>query len=144
MKSNYIIPVYIILIGGALLTVMLLWGCPVYWVYAARKNGEAVLAHAQSSREVAVAEARAKMESASLLAQADTIRAHGVATANAIIGASLKNNEPYLRWLWIDNMDKTANQVYYIPTEANIPILEAGRGVTQPNIAVTKEPEEAP
>ena len=96
-------------------------GCPQYAVYSARKDGEAILAHAQSSREVAVAEAKAKMESSSLLAQADTIRAHGVAASNKIIGASLKNNIEYLQWLWIDNIEK-ANTIY-IPTENNLPIF---------------------
>lgn len=110
------------------LIVLGMWGCPQYSVYSARKEGEAVLAHAQSSREVAVAEAKAKMESSALLAQADTIRAHGVARSNAIIGASLKNNTEYLHWLWIDNMDNTKNQIIYVPTEAGIPIMEAGKG----------------
>jgi len=107
------------------LIVLFLWGCPQYAVYSARKSGEAVLAHAQSSREVAVAEAKAKMESAALLAQADTIRAHGVARSNIIIGQSLTPN--YLHWYWIDNIEKNPNAVIYVPTEANLPIMEAGR-----------------
>lgn len=107
--------------------VLCMWGCPKYKVYSQRMEGEAMLAHAQSSKEVAVAEARAKMESAAMLAQADTIRAHGVARSNQIIGASLKNNNEYLHWLWIDNIDKNPNAIIYIPTEANLPILEANR-----------------
>ena len=118
-----------ILIRGTWLLVVLIcvgmYGCPQYRVYSARKDGEAILAHAQSSREVAVAEAKAKMESSSLLAQADTIRAHGVASSNKIIGNSLKNNGEYLQWLWIDQIEK-ANTIY-IPTEANLPIMEANR-----------------
>lgn len=114
-------------IGGILIfiTVSLMIGCPQYNVYQQRMDGEAQLAHAQSSKEVAVAEAKAKMESASLLAQADTIRAHGVATSNKIIGASLKNNPEYLHWLWIDHLEKA--NVIYVPTEANMPIMEANR-----------------
>jgi len=107
--------------------VLSMWGCPKYRVYSQRMEGEALLAHAQASKEVAVAEARAKMESAAMLAQADTIRAHGVARSNEIIGASLKNNEAYLHWLWIDNIEKNPQAVIYVPTEANLPILEAGR-----------------
>lgn len=109
------------------LVILCMWGCPQYSVYSARMQGEAILAHAQSSREVAVAEAKAKMESASLLAQADTIRAHGVAKSNEIIGKSLNDNEAYLRWLWIDGLDKNPNAVIYVPTEGNIPIMEANR-----------------
>lgn len=110
------------------LMVLGMWGCPQYAVYSARKDGEAQLAHAQSSKEVAVAEARAKKESATMLAEADTIRAHGVARSNEIIGASLRDNEAYLHWLWIDNIEKNPQAVIYVPTEANLPILEAGRG----------------
>src|SRR5437868_5366117 len=105
--------------------VLCMWGCPKYSVYSARTAGEAILAHAQSSREVAVAEAKAKMESAALLAQADTIRAHGVARSNIIIGQSL--TDAYLHWYWIDNIEKNPNAVIYVPTEANLPIMEAGR-----------------
>lgn len=104
--------------------VLCMWGCPQYSVYSARLDGESLLAHAQASKEVAVAEAKAKMESASLLAQADTIRAHGIARSNQIIGQSL--TDAYLHWFWIDNIDKS-NNVIYVPTEANLPILEAGR-----------------
>ncbi len=107
--------------------VLALWGCPKYKVYSQRMEGEAMLAHATASKEVAVAEAKAKLESAAMLARADTIRAHGVARANAIIGASLKGNEAYLHWLWIDNIEKNPQAVIYVPTEANLPILEAGR-----------------
>lgn len=65
-----------------------MWGCPQYSVYQQRKEGQAALAKAQYSREVSVAEAKAKMESASLLAVADTLRAVGVARSNIIIGSS--------------------------------------------------------
>lgn len=111
---------------GVLLGIIILAmvGCPQYKVYQQRKEGEAMLAHAQSSREVAVAEAKAKMESATLLAQADTIRAHGIARSNQIIGSSI--TQEYLHWFWIDNIDKSSN-VIYVPTESNMPIMEAGR-----------------
>lgn len=99
----------------------MMYGLPHYRVYSARKDGEAILAHAQSSREVAVAEAKAKMESSYLLAQADTIRAHGVASSNKIIGNSLKGNDEYLHWLWIDQIEKA--NVIYVPTENNLPIF---------------------
>lgn len=106
-------------------------GCPHYTVYRQRLEGEALLAHAQSAKEVAVAEAKAKMESAELLAAAEIARAKGVAAANEIIGESLKNNESYLRYLWITDVAHNGNgkTVVYIPTEANIPILEATRNV---------------
>ena len=118
----------------AIITFIILgmWECPKYSVYSARKEGEAILAHAQSLREVSVAEAKAKMESAAMLAAADTIRAHSVARSNEIIGMSLKDNEAYLHWLWIDNIEKNPQAVIYVPTEANIPIMEASRRIKQP------------
>lgn len=110
------------------LIVLGMWGCPQYNVYSQRKEGEANLAHAQSSKEVAVAEAKAKMESAAYNAQADTIRAHGIARSNQIIGNSLKNNQEYLQWLWIDELKTTQNQVIYIPAgQMGMPVLEAKR-----------------
>jgi len=51
-----------------------------------------------------------------------------VAKANKIIGDSLKDNESYLRYLWINGLsEKDNNTVIYVPTEANLPILEAGK-----------------
>jgi regulator of protease activity HflC (stomatin/prohibitin superfamily) len=126
MKESIIGVVVILslfILGGAGM-----YGCPRYNVYQQRMEGQAILAHAQSSREVAVAEAKAKMESAELLAQAEVSRAKGVAKANEIIGASLKGNEDYLRYLWIQNLEgMKEGQVIYVPTEAGLPILEANR-----------------
>jgi len=113
-----------IIIAGALVS---MWGCPKYNVYQQMMSGKAKLAEAESSRQIAVAEARAKMESATLLAQAEVERAKGVAESNEIIGTSLKGNDEYLRYLWIDGLGGTTNQVIYVPTEAGLPILEANR-----------------
>ena len=43
-----------------------LWGCPAYNVYSKEQSGRAALAEAQSSRQIAVLEARARLESARL------------------------------------------------------------------------------
>ncbi len=104
-----------------------LWGCPQYHVYSSRMEGEAKLAHAQAEREVQVKDAQGKMEAATHLANAEVERAKGVAKANQIVGESLKNNEPYLRYLWIHNLEAGNNSVIYVPTEAGLPILEAGK-----------------
>ena len=102
-------------------------GCPMYNVYSQKMAGEAELAQANFSKQVAVQTAIAKNESAKYEAQAEVTRAVGVAKANQIIGDSLKNNEAYLRYLFVNNLADTKNQVIYIPTEANLPILEASR-----------------
>ena len=104
-----------------------LYGCPAYKVYERTKDGEAELKQAESSRKIKILEAEATKKSAADLAAADTIRAHGVARSNEIIGMSLKDNESYLHWLWIDNLEKNPQAVIYVPTEANLPIMEANR-----------------
>ena len=113
---------------GLLLTVGTgMVGCPVYAVWRAQKAGEAELAQADQNRQIAVAQARAKAESAHFEADAEVTRAIGVAKANEIIGKSLQGNEAYLRYLWINGLESSKNAVIYVPTEANLPILEAGR-----------------
>ena len=109
------------------LILVTMWGLPRYGVYRQGLAGEAELANAEYSRQVAVREAQAKKDSAVLLAQAEIERAKGVAQANKIIGDSLKDNEAYLRYLFVNNLADTKNQVIYIPTEANLPILEDTR-----------------
>lgn len=105
-----------------------LYGCPRYEVYQQNLKGEAELARATQNRQIRIQEAKAKQEAATLEAQAEVERAKGVAGANKIIGDSLKGNEAYLRYLWIQGLQEGATpQVVYVPTEAGLPILEAGR-----------------
>lgn len=105
----------------------LFYGLNHYWLWSARMTGEQGLARAEGNRQIAILEAKAKRDSALALSEAEIIRAEGVAKANIIIGNSLKNNESYLRYLWVNGLEHTANKVIYIPTEANLPILEANR-----------------
>ena len=109
----------------------LLIGWPQYSVFAARKHGEAELARATQNRQVRVQEALAKFEAADYDAKAEVRRAQGVAQANKIIAESLGGPEGYLRWRYIEMLqetsDKGGHQVIYLPTEAGLPLLEAGR-----------------
>jgi len=95
------------------------------------KEGEAQLLKAENEKKIQIEDARGELESAKLKALAEVERAKGVAEANKIIGSSLKNNEGYLRYLYISNLDKAENNgsinTIYIPTEAGLPILEAGK-----------------
>ena len=99
---------------------------PYYAVFQQRMQGKAELERAEQNRKIVVEEARAKKEAATLLAEAEIERAKGVSEANKIIGDSLKGNEAYLRYLWIDSISKNQATIY-VPTEAGLPILEAGR-----------------
>jgi hypothetical protein len=119
------------LAGLAALAALAMWGCPRYGVWEQGLVGEAELRRAEQNRRIAVQEAQAKLESASLLAEAEVARAKGVAAANEIIGEGLRGHEEYLRYLWIMSLEHVAqaegSTVVYVPTEAGLPILEASR-----------------
>lgn len=104
-----------------------MFGIPRYNVWNAQMQGKAKLAEANQSRQIKITEARAKKESAIYEAQAEIERAKGMAKANHIVGDSLDGHANYLMYLYIQNMQKTSNQIIYIPTEGGMPILEAQR-----------------
>lgn len=91
-----------------------LWAIPQYKVYSQELRGKADVKEAEWNRQIATLDAEAEIE-----------RAKGVAQANEIIGQSLKDNEAYLRYLWINGLQDGSSEVIYIPTEANLPLLEA-------------------
>ncbi len=115
------------LAAGILVLAIVLIGYPQYRVYSQRLSGEAALAEAQSSRQVAILEARAKKESAIALADAEVIRAQGAARANKILQDSLGGPEGYLRYLQIQALQETKAGLIYVPTEAGLPVTEARR-----------------
>jgi regulator of protease activity HflC (stomatin/prohibitin superfamily) len=106
---------------------LFLAGCPRYNVYSQEMSGRAKLAEAQSSRQVAILEARAKKESALSLADAEVTRAAGAAKANHILQNSLGGPEGYLRYLQIQALQDTNAKMIYVPTESGLPITEAKR-----------------
>lgn len=114
-----------------LLLCAVVFGAPIYNVWAKEKKGESQLRQAEWNKQIIIEDAKAKAESASLLADAEIERAKGVAEANKIIGESLKNNDAYLRYLWIQGLQDGSSEIIYIPTEANLPILEATRSLEQ-------------
>ncbi len=58
-------------------------------------------------------------------AEIEIARAQGAAKSNEIIAASL--SDPYLRYKWIEGLQRTDNVIVYVPTESSMPIMEAGR-----------------
>ena len=98
---------------------------PIYRVWEQSQTGRAELARAESNRQIAVLEAQAKKDSAQQLADAEIIRASGVAKANQIIGDSLKDNREYLQYLYITGIEdgsKNGNVTIYVPTEGGMPV----------------------
>jgi hypothetical protein len=133
-------PVGEIMILGVIALVLLLvalWAWPKYRVYSQELQGQARLKEAEWSKQILIEEAKAQEQAALLQAQAkvtlakaqgqaDVERAKATAEANRIIGESLKGNESYLRYLWIQGLKDGTGERIYIPTEAGLPILEAG------------------
>lgn len=118
--------------GGAVILIVVvgfsMWLFPKWNVWRAEKEGESEMARAEQNRRVSVLEATAKRDAAKELAAAEVERARGVAEANRIIADSLKGHDEYLRYLWIDKLSEgSQREVIYVPTEAAMPILEAGR-----------------
>lgn len=113
--------------GCSFILIGILYIIPQYSVWQQGLAGKAELKRAEWNRQILIQEAHSKEESAKLLANAEVERAHGVARANQIIGESLKGNEAYLRYLWIHSLQEGNSEVIYVPTEAGLPILEAGR-----------------
>ena len=58
-------------------------------------------------------------------AEIEVARAEGAAKSNQIIANSI--TEGYLRYQWIQSLKSNNLQVVYVPTEANLPIMEASR-----------------
>lgn len=88
---------------------------PEYRLHKATIEKRILVEQAKAEADAAVEEARAEVE-----------RAKGTAEANVIVADSI--TEPYLRYLYINSLRNTKNQVIYLPTEAGLPILEAQRG----------------
>ena len=112
-------------IAGVIVIAGLAFGLPQYGVWTKTLSGKAQLQEAEYTRQVAVLEAQAKKDSAQQLADAEIIRATGVAKANQIIGDSLKDNREYLQYLYITGLEEGSqkgNVTIYVPTENGLPV----------------------
>ena len=118
-------------IVGVIILAVALVGLPTYNVYAKQMQGRAAYEEAVQNRRIRVLEAQAALDAAKLTAQAEIERAKGANEANRIMAEALGGAENYLRWSYINMLQETAGkegrQTIYIPTEAGMPILEAGK-----------------
>mgnify|MGYP001769767184 CR=1 FL=1 len=97
----------------------------VYTVWAKQQSGKAVLAEAEFSKQVQIEQAKANLEAEKLNAQAEIERAKGAAESIKIEGGQLTDN--YIKYLWVRNLQSGEKQLIYVPTEAGLPLLEAGK-----------------
>ena len=99
---------------------------PYYNVWQQEMSGKAEFAKAEQNRKIKIEEAKANLEAEKLNAQAEVERAKGAAEAIRIENGSI--TPAYIQYLWVRQQsnlnDKT---VIYIPTETNLPVLEASR-----------------
>lgn len=63
-------------------------------------------------------------------AEIEVARAEGVAKSNKIIAGSITDS--YLRYLWVETLKTNQKEIIYIPTEANLPVMEASRLSKEP------------
>ena len=115
----------ILIIAGSMV------GCPQYKVYTQSMRGKADFKEAEINRQILVEEARAQEEALQMRARGEAEREKIKADASAYsvekVGETLEANQSYLRWMWINEVAGGEGERIYIPTEAGMPILEAGR-----------------
>ena len=96
-------------------------GCPRYTVWQQGLAGKANLAKAEQERKIMIEQAKAEKESA-------TVRSEAI----AIIGQAAKDFPEYRLQEFLGAFAEALQngnieKIIYVPTEANIPIMEAGK-----------------
>lgn len=126
MDTNTIIECVV----GIVLVILgwILVGYPKWRVWASHQSGLADLQKAKNEQQIQIAMAQSRLDAAELNKQAAVIEAQAVALQIAEIGAQLTTHDLFLKWQWIQMMEKHSHDsIIYVPTEAGIPILEANR-----------------
>lgn len=103
----------------AIVLIMLVW--PWYKVWKLGMDGQARLAEAEQSKRIQIETAKAELDSARYRAE-----------AIAVVGKAAKEYPEYRQQEYIAAFGEALKegkmeQIIYVPTEANIPIMEAGR-----------------
>ena len=98
----------------------LMFGLPMYSVWQQEYSGRASLAKAEQTRQILVAQAMAEKDAAKARSE-----------AIAIMGKAATEYPEYRKQEYIGAFAEALreghiNQIIYVPTEASIPVLEAG------------------
>lgn len=122
----YVISAVVVIV----VAVGLMFGIPTYRVWSQEMEGKAEFAKVEQNRKIMIEEARARLEAEKLNAQSEIERAKGAAEAIKIENGQL--TPTYIQYLWVRQQNfNEGDKLIYIPTEASLPILEAGRNVNQ-------------
>lgn len=102
---------------------------PHYHVWQQGLEGEASLKRAEMEKKVLIETSRAKSEAAELEAEAEVKRAKGMAEAIKIVGEMAQQFPEYKSQRFIEAFSTSLEgdnppKLIFVPTEANIPILE--------------------
>lgn len=105
----------------ALLLLLFFWVKPQYSVWSAGLEGKALFMRAEQEKKIQVEQARAELESAKLRAE-----------AIQIVGKASKEYPEYRTQEFIGAFAEAVqsgaiDQIIYVPTENNIPIVERAR-----------------
>lgn len=119
--ASVTLAVVVVVISLIATVLALMFGLPLYSVWQQGLSGQADLAHAEQTRQITITQAKAE-ESA----------AEHRAKAIAIMGEMAKKYPEYRQQEFIGAFAEAMhngriNQIIYVPTEAGIPILEAGK-----------------
>jgi hypothetical protein len=123
-NSNGVVVGFLLIVFGIIAVLGLMFGVPVYRVWAANYTGRAILVKAEQTRQVLVTQANAELEAAKARAQ-----------AIAIVGEAAQKYPEYRQQEFMGAFaealrEGNMSQIIYVPTEANIPVMEAGRRTT--------------
>lgn len=104
-----------------LIFLFFLFAWPQYKVWQQGMAGQAQLSKAQQSKQIAIETAKAELESSKLRAE-----------AIKVMGKAAQEFPEYRQQEFIGAFGEALregniNQIVYVPTEANIPVLEAGK-----------------
>lgn len=125
-KAKIYLTTAVVILAGILLIIGAFIAVPYYNVWQQEMAGRAEFAKAEQNRKIKIEEAKANLEAEKLNAQAEIERAKGAAEAIRIENGSLSSS--YIQYLWVRQQNDLNNKtVIYIPTENNLPILEASR-----------------
>jgi regulator of protease activity HflC (stomatin/prohibitin superfamily) len=128
--------VFLLAVGVVLVCVTMIglpmFVVPHYNVWSAGMRGQAMLREAEHSKRITIETAKAKVEAAKLEAEAEFERAKGMSKSIEAVGEMASKFPEYKLQRFIEAYataleDGKIDQIIYVPTEANIPIVEAGR-----------------
>ncbi len=126
-ETNWILVWSLVALVILILVAIWMWIWPTYNVWASAMKGKADLEQAHYEQEIAVAQAKSRLNAAEMNKKAAIVEAEAVSEQIRKIGENLSKHDLYLKWQWIKMMEERDGETIYVPTEAGLPILEATR-----------------